>query len=78
MWRPPMVTVRSGLRGVMVNCEGASPTFSITRSRSMRTLVLPGVVSQPAAFSTARASSFRNSIPTSSSTRIAPSWIACT
>ena len=44
----------------------------------MRTLVLPGRVSQPAAFSTSRASSFRNSIPISSSTRIAPSCIACT
>ena len=73
MCRPPMVTARSGLRGVMVNCEGASPTFSITSSRSMRTLVLPGIVSQPASFRIARASSFRNSIPISSSTRIAPS-----
>ena len=73
-----MTTSRPGFRGVMVNCEGASPTFSITSSRSMRTLVLPGRVSQPAAFRTSRASSFRNSIPISSSTRIAPLWIART
>ena len=78
MWRPPIGTRRSGFRGVIVNSEGASPTFSITSSRSMRTVVEPGLVSQPAAFRTSRASWLRNSIPISSSTRIAPSCIACT
>ncbi len=76
MCRSPMRTRWAGLRGVMSKARGARRTFSSTKARSMRTL--SPATAQPAALRIAFASSLRNSMPISSSTRIAVAWMAAT
>ena len=76
MCRSPIRTRWAGLRGVMSKARGARRTFSSTKARSIRTL--SPETAQPAALRMAFASSFRNSMPISSSTRIAVSWTAAT
>ena len=73
---PPTVSLRSRLRGVSVNSEGALPIHSITMSRPMRTFS-PSTV-QPSLRRISTASGCRNSIPISSRIRMAPSWMAST
>ncbi len=76
MCLPPMISSRSGLRGVMVKVSGARATISITKSSSIRTLV--PFTMQPAFRRCSTASGFRNSIPMSRRMRIAVLWTRCT
>ena len=72
----PTVTVWAGSRATMVYEEGAVPIRAIRCSRSRRTRS-PSTVA-PASRHRARASSQRNSTPTSSTTSIEASCTTCT
>ena len=76
MCLPPMISSRSGLRGVIVKVSGARATISITKSSSIRTFV--PLTMQPARRRCSTASGFRNSIPMSRRMRIAVLCTRCT